>query len=164
LPEIEAKALQPEPESLWDFFQKLAARTLESSDFHLFSPFGEKHGSWEAVFWRPAEKDAGKITRFISLDFTEENQDLYAAEIWVAAQKEPEVRAEAKYFRRLVSQFTMQNQFEFFNRNKDVTPDVRQNISVALNKAAEIALGFQLEDLISTYPRFVSPRRYHTMP
>jgi hypothetical protein len=156
LPEIgaaTASAEGAEPESVWAFVQGLMAEVLQVRGFDVFSPFAEKHGSWEATFYRSEEHDANQILRFISLDFTED-RDSYVVEVWVLAESEPENRDRAKYYRRMVHQFTTQNQVKFFKKNQDVAADFRLNVTTALNKAADIVLGFQSEHLTATYPRF----------
>jgi len=155
LPEIGAANLPPagtQPESVWAFVQGVMAEVLQDRGFNLFSPFAEKHGSWEATFYKPAESDAHQILRFVSLDFTED-RDSYIVEAWVLAEKEAENRDRAKYYRRMVHQFTTIKLFQ------DVAADFRLNITTALNKAADVLLGFQSEHLTAVYPRFAPHNR-----
>jgi hypothetical protein len=152
-------APQPEPtfESLGDLVERLMADVLETyvseQRFSIFSPFAEKHGSWEVVFYQPVE-DPNAICRFIILNLTKESAHL-STEIWVVAENAPEKREHARYFRRLVRGFTTQDQFEFFDLCNDVTEDFRQTVTATLKEAREIVLSFKLDDLIATYPRLI---------
>ena len=154
-------------ESLWACIEKLMENTIRDSGFSIFAPFGRKHGSWETTFSRSADhgeesEHTDGIWRFISLALTEDKQS-YIVEVWVLAEKEPNNREQAKYYRRMIRQFPTGDQVRFFKEHHDVTEDFRRTLTTSLKQAADIVLGCKDEDLIASYSRLIPARPRHSV-
>jgi hypothetical protein len=133
----------------------------EEKRFYLFASFAEKHGSWEAVYHRPGELDTkDKIWRFIFLDLTDD-RGTWVVEVWILAEKDPEKRNQAEYYRRSVHESKAPDQAKFFDEHQDISREFEKTITVALKEAADLVLKLGPGDLTTKYSRLLSERPLH---
>ncbi len=128
----------------WTYIEGVMKEVLEPQGFSMFSPFTEKHGSWEATYYRPAREDKRGLSRFIALDFTNESApsingpNIYHVEACEIAEKNE------CFFRRLVDQLTAKD--DEFREQK-----FKEALTLLLDKAARNVLSLQEHQLNKRY-------------
>lgn len=124
-------------------FLKSASYQLVSQGFLLFSPFAERHGSWDITFHRPSEG----FDRTISIDFTSEFApgiegyvSDWRVEVWIGAEQDQH------YMRRMVRQLTT-------NVEELDTDALINEFEKILKQSMKLLSGLKAEDLTARYPK-----------
>ncbi len=167
--------MEPRPEGRRDLpltqIQDFIAQRLSEQNFNLFSPFAEKHGSWEATFSQPSDE----FVRFISVALTNEfapsiaGPDLYTMEVWVGADSSAAQRPghsafehekRSAYLRHMVTQCKIPDDSFVHPENTGfLGPEFEAFLSQALVKAVEMARHIRSEDLVKAYSRGKIPKK-----
>jgi len=124
-------------------FLKSASRQLSAQGFLLFSPFAERHGSWDITFHRAS----GDIDHTISIDFTSEfapgvegHISSWRVEIWIGAEQNQQ------FMRRMVRQLTA-------NLEELDSKALLNELEKILKQSIRLLSGLKAEDLTTRYPK-----------
>jgi hypothetical protein len=133
--------MQPISENVnFAHFHGILSSVLEPRGFRVFSPFGNRHGSWEETFYK---SDDGGVYRYVSLDVTGATAPPsvhYDVEVWIAAEYEH------RFARRMIRQLTARE-------NELYSSEFDKQLIGALQVASEICSMLTVDDLLDSYPQ-----------
>lgn len=118
-----------------------ASSTLEGSQFLVFSPFAERHGSWEITYYQLVQDIQRTVSIALANELSPKINPLmqtWRVEIWIGAEKKE------RFVRRMTSHFS--GEISELNSEPFLT-----KFQAALKGSVDLVLSLQLQDLVGQY-------------